>query len=200
MNLISTVLLGAIAGLTIVLGFPVARLKNPSRSLQAFLNALATGILVFLFWDVLSKASEPISASIDAAKKGDPSTFLTLLAVFAAGIGIGLLGLVYFDRAFIRPTKVGGESTSFHLALTIATGIGLHNFSEGLAIGQASRTGAIELATVLIIGFGLHNMTEGFGIAAPLATGSRPSWAFLGAAGLIAGGPTFLGTIVGFSV
>jgi ZIP family zinc transporter len=60
----------------------------------------------------------------------------------------------------------------------IAMGNGVHNFSEGLAIGQASREGAIQLASVLLIGFGLHNLTEGFGIAAPLTTGSRPSWAF----------------------
>jgi ZIP family zinc transporter len=69
-----------------------------------------------------------------------------------------------------------------------------------LAIGQASRTGAIELATILIVGFGLHNLTEGFGIAAPLTLGSRPSWSFLGLAGLIGGGPTFLGTVLGYSV
>src|ERR1700694_4807687 len=43
-------------------------------------------------------------------------------------------------------------------------------------------------------------MTEGFGIAAPLTGGTRPSWAFLGLAGLIGGGPTFLGTILGYSV
>ena len=82
----------------------------------------------------------------------------------------------------------------------IATGIGVHNFAEGLAIGQASREGALQLATLLIIGFGLHNMTEGFGIAAPLTGGARPSWAFLGLAGLIGGGPTFLGTLLGYSV
>src|SRR5262249_21628 len=58
----------------------------------------------------------------------------------------------------------------------------------------------IGLATILIIGFALHNMTEGFGIAAPLTAGERPSWRFLGLAGLIAGEPTFLGTIVGYSV
>ncbi len=200
MSLITTIFFGAIAGFTIFLGLPVARLKNPSRSWQAFLNALATGILVFLFWDVLSQASEPISASMDAAKKGDPSTFLNLLALLVVGIGIGLLGLVYFDRWFIRPIKINDQAAHLHLALTIALGIGLHNFSEGLAIGQASRTGAIELATLLIVGFGLHNMTEGFGIAAPLTSGARPSWSFLGRAGLIAGGPTFLGTLVGFSL
>jgi len=53
---------------------------------------------------------------------------------------------------------------------------------------------------VLIVGFGLHNLTEGFGIAAPLTLGARPSWAFLSLAGFIGGGPTFLGTILGYSV
>jgi ZIP family zinc transporter len=60
--------------------------------------------------------------------------------------------------------------------------------------------GALGLTAILLIGFGLHNMTEGFGIGAPLATGARPSWAFLGLAGLIGGGPTFLGTLLGYSV
>src|SRR6266851_958182 len=68
-------------------------------------------------------------------------------------------------------------------------------------IGQASRSGALELATILIVGFGLHNATEGFGVAAPLTLGSaRASWGFLGLAGLIGGGPTFLGTVLGYSV
>jgi ZIP family zinc transporter len=52
---------------------------------------------------------------------------------------------------------------------------------------------------VLIIGFGLHNATEGFGIVGPLG-GVRPSWGWLGLAGLIGGGPTFLGAIVGYQV
>jgi ZIP family zinc transporter len=48
----------------------------------------------------------------------------------------------------------------------------------------------------LAIGFALHNATEGFGIAAPLS-GHRASWGFLGLTGLIAGGPTFLGAVIG---
>ena len=83
--------------------------------------------------------------------------------------------------------------------MTIAVAIGLHNFAEGLAIGVSARTGAIGLATVLIVGFGLHNATEGFGIVGPLG-GVRPSWRWLGIAGLVAGGPTFLGTVVGYQV
>ena len=127
-----------------------------------------------------------------------------LLLLFVVGFGVGLLSLVYFERRFIRSAAAGGRlqgATPTQLALMIAAGIGVHNFSEGLAIGQASRSGAIGLATILIVGFGLHNATEGFGIAAPLAAvGERPTWAFLLLAGVIGGGPTFLGTMLGYSV
>jgi ZIP family zinc transporter len=194
-----TVLLGAVAGFTIFLGLPVARWRNPRRDWQAFLNALATGILVFLFWDILSKAHEPIDTALATARDGDASPLAQLLVIFVAAFALGLIGLVYVDRLFIRRHKVG-DLSPLHLALMIAAGIGVHNFAEGLAIGQASRSGALELATMLIVGFGLHNMTEGFGVAAPLTLGaSRPSWAFLGLTGLIGGGPTFLGTLLGYS-
>ena len=203
MNFTDTVLLGAIAGFTIYLGLPVARLRNPHRGWQAFLNAVATGILVFLFWDVLSKAVEPLDAALSAAHDtGDVGDLLHLLVIFGVAFGVGLIGLVYVDRFFVRRHKVGeGQPDPMRLALMIAGGIGVHNFAEGLAIGQASRSGALELAGVLIIGFGLHNMTEGFGVAAPLTLGaSRASWGFIGLAGLIGGGPTFLGTVLGYSV
>jgi ZIP family zinc transporter len=138
---------------------------------------------------------------MDTAREGNAAGLIQLLIIFAAAFALGLIGLVYVDRFFIRRHKVGVEISPLRLGLMIAAGIGVHNFSEGLAIGQASRSGALELATILIVGFGLHNMTEGFGIAAPLTLGSaRASWGFLGLAGLIGGGPTFLGTLLGYSV
>ena len=94
------------------------------------------------------------------------------------------------------------ESTrrsALQMGMTIAAAIGLHNFAEGLAIGVSASTGEIALATVLIIGFALHNATEGFGIVGPLGS-VRPSWRWLGLAGLIGGGPVFLGSIVGYNV
>src|SRR5438132_5576889 len=91
-----------------------------------------------------------------------------------------------------------GLSPARWLSVFIATGIGLHNFSEGLAIGQSAARDELNLAIVLIIGFGLHNATEGFGIVAPLAGEVEPpSWRFLGAMGLIGGAPTFFGTVLG---
>jgi ZIP family zinc transporter len=61
-------------------------------------------------------------------------------------------------------------------------------------------SGALSLATILLVGFALHNATEGFGIAGPLTGAPRPSWAFLGLVWLIGGGPTFLETVLGYSV
>ncbi len=203
MNVGTATLLGAIAGLTIFIGLPVARLRGLSRPAQGFLNALATGILVFLLWDILSHAGGPVEDALRGAHKSGFGQFTLLVAVFAAGIGAGLLSLVYFNGALLarfRPAETGAGATSPQaIAMMIATGLGLHNFSEGLAIGQSAATGAVAFAGVLVIGFALHNITEGFGIAAPMATASRPaSWGFLGMAGLIGGGPTFLGTVIGY--
>jgi ZIP family zinc transporter len=109
-------------------------------------------------------------------------------------VGPGAAAVDEFEsRGFIESLTPGRR-----LALLIATGIGLHNFGEGLAIGQAAGADEISLALVLIIGFALHNATEGFGIVGPMSgEAERPSWGFLGLMGLIGGGPTFVGTVIG---
>lgn len=188
------VLLGALAGGTIFLGLPLARIKNPPRTLQGFLNAMATGILFFLLYDVLSNASFPVQLALTRKQHG---AFAVDLLVLVLGLAIGLLALVFFEGRFLR--RDGGNPPSgTTLGYMIATGIGLHNFSEGLAIGSSAATGAIQLAVLLMIGFGLHNMTEGFGISAPLGGGA--SWRFIGLAGLIGGGPTFIGSLLGITM
>jgi zinc transporter, ZIP family len=189
LSFFQTAILGSIAGLTIFLGLPLARLRLESLRYLSLLNAFAIGILLFLFIEVMEHAIAPVE---EALEEGEPG-FLLLLVV-AAGFAVGLLSLVYYAQHFLR-----GESSAQRLALLIAAGIGLHNFSEGLAIGSSARSGEMALALTLVVGFGLHNATEGFGIAAPLASEKRVSWGFLAVCALIAGGPTFLGTAVGFS-
>jgi ZIP family zinc transporter len=192
--------LGAFAGATIFLGLPVARIRGLPKSVQGFLNAFATGILVFLLWDILSHAGDPVDSALVAARSGDRAPFVFMAAIFAVGIAAGLLGLVYFNRALFGRLKHDAHTPSAKsLSLAIATGLGLHNLSEGLAIGQSAHTGAIAFAGVLVVGFALHNITEGFGIAAPMTMDPKPaSWGFLGLAGLIGGGPTFVGTWIGY--
>ncbi len=239
MGLGQTLLLGFVAGATIVLGLPLGRLRSPATGLRVFLNAFATGILLFLVWDVLSAAWQPIDAALSSIHGGHGGLGAAAGygGIFAAGLAAGLLGLVGYERWMAgiarrggtrpapgAPAKFGpgamhaGELDARHvrgiagwpaarrLALLIAAGIGLHNFAEGLAIGQSAARSEIALATLLVIGFGLHNATEGFGIVAPLAadaasdgTHVRPGWGFLLAMGAIGGGPTFLGTVVGHS-
>ncbi len=238
MGLGTTMLLGFIAGVTILLGLPLGRLRRPAPSLRAFLNAVAVGILLFLVWDVLSAAWEPIDSALGDVHDGHggAGTATGYGMIFAAGLAAGLLGLVAYEHWMSRRASTGpaagsgsvgklgpgsmqvGElparrlrgvatwSAARRLALMIAVGIGLHNFAEGLAIGQSAARSEIALATLLVIGFGLHNATEGFGIVAPLASDhgdegrtALPSWGFLLALGVIGGGPTFLGTAIGHS-
>jgi zinc transporter, ZIP family len=196
MNFAQTVLLGAIAGFTIYLGLPIGRIKEMSERTRSFLSMTSAGILLFLFFDIFRQLSEPIQAALRA---GQFAEFSFLLLIFVVGFGVGLLGLIGFERGFFK-LRLGRDQpvSPVRLAVMIATGIGLHNFSEGLAIGQSAGRGEIAFATVLIIGFALHNATEGFGIMGPLIGGERPTWAFLGLVGLIGGGPTFLGTMVGY--
>jgi ZIP family zinc transporter len=196
MNQATTIALGAIAGATIFLGLPIARVRGLPKAVQGFLNAFATGILVFLLWDILTHAAGPVEIAM-AHKQG--LSFPAMALIFAFGIAAGLLGLVYFNRSLFSHLKHAAATPSPRsLSLAIATGLGLHNFSEGLAIGESAHVGALAFTGVLAVGFALHNITEGFGIAAPMTSEARPvSWRFLGLAGLIGGGPTFIGTWIG---
>jgi ZIP family zinc transporter len=239
-SLEKTLLLGFIAGVTILLGLPIGRLKRPAPSLRITLNAVAVGILLFLVWDVLSAAWEPIDAALTDFHEGNGGlgSAFGYGVLFAGGLAVGLLALVAYERWMDRMTRArrdspldptGGPGPTIagnlavaappvaprgvmswsaprQLALLIAVGIGLHNFAEGLAIGQAAANSEIALATLLVIGFALHNATEGFGIVAPLmgetdAAGNHmmPSWRLLLLFGAIGGGPTFIGTAVGHS-
>jgi ZIP family zinc transporter len=204
--------LGAIAGLTIFIGLPIGRMHGLDAWLKCFLSSVATGILLFLLWDVLSGAVEPVEDALTAGRDG---RFAWLATLLTAGFAIGLLSLVAYDgwmkrrrrKAFVSAGAAAATDYEHHfaglsparwLAIFIATGIGLHNFSEGLAIGQSAARDELSLALVLAIGFGLHNATEGFGIVAPLSTEQEvPSWGFLALLGVVGGAPTFFGTLLG---
>ncbi len=192
-----TLLLSAIAGATIFLGLPVGRLRGLSTRAQVMLTAAAAGVILFLIWDILSQAVEPIEAALESTRSGGPaSEFAASVVVLVVSIAVGLMSIVWVTGR-LRPTP-GATVDPHQVALGTAIGLGLHNLSEGLAIGSSAATGATTLALALVLGFALHNATEGFGIAAPLASGPRPTWGFLALAGLIGGGPTFVGGMIGF--
>jgi zinc transporter, ZIP family len=219
-----TIVLGALAGFTIFLGLPVGRLQLLGNKARVALAMFAVGVLAFIFVDVMSNGLTIVNDALHAYKSDRQtlSYVIWLVVLLAAGFAAGSAGLAVIERR-MRPAKppiAGGADTAaiattepealareldaarrraLRVGLTIAAAIGVHNFAEGLAIGVSARAGAISLATVLIIGFALHNATEGFGIVGPLGD-VKPSWGWIGLAGLIGGGPTFLGSIVGYAV
>ena len=218
------VLLGAIAGFTIYLGLPAGRLGGVDERVRVALPMFSVGILAFIFMDVTKHGQEIVDATLGGFKDHRTSLLhvVGLFSLLAAGFTAGTAGIATIQRSLrgrrpSNPPIAGGSTATAFTArelaahaddtrraalqtgMTIAAAIGLHNFAEGLAIGVSAKAGAIGLATVLIVGFGLHNATEGFGIVGPLR-GVRPSWGWLGLAGLLGGGPTLLGTIVGYQV
>jgi ZIP family zinc transporter len=213
MSTAQTLALGTIAGGTIFLGLPLGRYRDASVRLQAVFTALAAGILIFLFFDVVAHGWTPVEEAAAEHTWGDLAGFGLL---FAGGTTAGLMSLVYYDRWMARHRRkallgpgaasvaeferswMARLSAGQWLGLLIATGIGVHNFAEGLAIGQSSAAGEVSLAVALVVGFAAHNATEGFGIVGPMAgDAERPSWRFLALLGFIGGGPTFLGTALG---
>jgi zinc transporter, ZIP family len=224
MSFAQTVALGALAGFTIFIGLPVGRLQLLSSRARVALAMFSVGVLAFIFVDVMSGGLSIVDDALTAFKD-DKQTLgyvIWLVVLLAAGFTAGSAGLAMLERrmrpaAARKPPIAGGAPTAtlepdplvgelddarrraLRVGLTIAAAIGVHNFAEGLAIGVSARAGAISLATVLIIGFALHNATEGFGIVGPLGD-VKPSWGWIGLAGLIGGGPTFLGSIVGYAV
>jgi ZIP family zinc transporter len=226
-NFGETVTLGALAGATIFLGLPIARLGIVSPRTRVALAMFAVGILSFLFVDVFEHAFGITEHAVEDWKAGQAGFGQAVWRVLllAGGLSLGLAGLAMGEahlqarRRETPPPIMGGathelspsqlqaaaiadaavRSRALWTGMTIAAAIGLHNFAEGLAIGVSSRAGQMSLATVLIIGFALHNATEGFGIVGPLGN-VRPTWRWLALAGLVGGGPTFLGTLLGWRV
>ncbi|HEY6085302.1 MAG TPA: zinc transporter ZupT [Nitrospira sp.] len=177
--------LGAVAGvIPVYAGIGVALVlgRMLSRSWEGFLIGIATGVLVYLFFDLMHEAVE-----LTGARDG------ISWVVFLASLGISFVGLVALESSQI----FGGRQAQRVLSLPymIAVGMGFHNLGEGLAIGASYASGEWVLSTLLVAGFALHNGTEGFGIIGSAGkTPIQPSDVFL--MGLIAGGPTCLGAVL----
>jgi zinc transporter, ZIP family len=220
-----TVLLGALAGFTICLGLPFGRLQLVSPRARVALAMFSVGVLAFLFAEVLVHGVEIVEHNFEKLGNGHGSLGYGVLLslMLGGGFAAGSAGLALIEQ-WMRPRSkappIAGGATdamtveqagllgqeqlavrarALRTGMTIAAAIGLHNFAEGLAIGVSASTGEIGLATVLIIGFAVHNATEGFGIIGPLGD-VRPSWGWLAVAGLVGGGPVFLGSMIGYNV
>ena len=154
-----------------------------------FLLALTIGLLLFL---LIEAGREGLEAAALA-----PSSFqgvaLFVFGALAAFVGLEMVAAWLRAR---RPDTGASVGQGWVLALLVATGIGLHNFGEGLAIGAAFALGEAALGSVLIVGFTLHNATEGLAIVAPLAKEPVRVGQLL-RLGALGGAPTVVGAWVG---
>src|SRR5260370_42010642 len=112
MSQTQTLLLGVIAGVTILLGLPVGRVRAPRPGLRQFLNALAIGILLFLVWDVLVHAYQPLDTALGHLhdRTAGIGPVLGYGALFFLGISAGLMSLVDYERWLAgraRPRRFG---------------------------------------------------------------------------------------------
>ena len=183
--MLELITLGTLAGmlpvyLGILLALAIARVIP--RSLEGFLIGLATGILVYLFFDLMHEAVELTEAR-------DRISW----AVFLGSLFVSFVGLIALEQSRLRRNRTWGQFLT--LPYVIALGMGLHNFGEGLAIGASYANGEWVLSGVLIVGFALHNSTEGFGIVGS-AGRTAISWKDAALMGLLAGAPTCLGTLL----
>src|SRR5258705_601476 len=87
-----TIALGALAGFTIYIGLPLARLRLLSDAWRVSLAMFAVGVLAFLFIDVMGHGIGILEDAVKGFSKGHESfghpglLALVLGAVFAAGI------------------------------------------------------------------------------------------------------------------
>lgn len=189
----STLLIYALLGLYIgvipvavgLLWFPA--LRSASKKWLGFFLAFTLGLLAFLLMDALAEGLE-IASETGAALNG----------VGLLGIGAIVTVLVLFGLERWLAGRRGGSVPGLFLAYLVATGIGLHNLGEGLAVGAALAVGELALGTSLIVGFALHNTTEGLAIVAPLGSDKkRPAFKHFVALGAVAGVPTIFGAWLG---
>ena len=161
-------------------------LRQLGRRWMVFLLAVTAGLLVFLGLDTLAEALEQANA-VPAPLQG------------IGLVGIGAVATFFLLDAISRRQSASGKSEAaqrLSLAYMIATGIGLHNLGEGLAIGAAYNVGEIALGAFLVVGFIIQNITEGLGIIAPVLR-DRPGLGALALMGLVGGAPAILGAWIG---
>lgn len=184
------ILLGAIAGLTILVGIGLARYLRGS---QVLMNSLASGVLVYLLGDMLARAFLPLNSALlrryDNLDSSGPVVWLTI--AFIGGLVVGYGGLTAYS------------ALSSNLPLLLAVGVGLHNLGEGLALGNVAGNNWVSISIALVIGYVVQNLVVGGAIAAPFTSSSgwpeqKPRWSYLLVLGLIAGVPTVIGTFVGW--
>src|SRR4051795_8158669 len=139
-----------------MIGLLLGRLRSLNSTIRTALGMLAAGILIFLLIEIVGEAIEQTADSVSAAAAGIGSIGIAglLIVLLISGLLIGFVSLVVVEQNLIRRAAT---VSPVRLSFMIAVAIGLHNLSEGLAIGQSAALDMYTLALGLVIGFAIHN-------------------------------------------
>jgi zinc transporter, ZIP family len=169
-----TLLLGFIAGVTILIGLPLGRVHSVKPGTRQFLNALAIGILIFLLWDVLVHAFEPVDIALGKLHDGSGGIgpVAGYAALFFLGITVGLGSLVLYEGWLGSRARAVSSSASSASSRRFGPGT---MAPEELAVprtrGISGWSAARRLSLLIAIGIGLHNFGEGLAIGGSAAAG-----------------------------
>jgi len=175
-----TLLLGFIAGVTILIGLPLGRVRSVKPGTRQFLNAVAIGILIFLIWDVLVHAFEPVDVALGKLHDGSGGVgpVAGYAALFFLGITVGLGSLVLYEGWLGSRARAVASSAS---AASAASAASSRRFGPGtmapeeLALprtrGISGWSAARRLSLLIAVGIGLHNFGEGLAIGGSAAAG-----------------------------
>ena len=177
--------LGILAGVVpVYLGIAAALVLRRAlpRTWEAGLIGLSTGVLTYLFFDLMHEGVELMGVR-------DPFSWL----LFLGSLFLSFVGLVHLEKHQFLKGRHADQALT--LPFVIAAGMGLHNLGEGLAIGTSYAGGEWALSGLLVAGFALHNGTEGFGIVGAAGQSPIPPRTVV-LIGLTGGAPTCIGTVL----
>ena len=177
--------LGILAGVVpVYLGIAAALVLRRAlpRTWEASLIGLSTGVLTYLFFDLMHEAVELMGVR-------DPFSWL----LFLGSLFLSFVGLVHLEKHQFLKGRHADQALT--LPFVIAAGMGLHNLGEGLAIGTSYAGGEWALSGLLVAGFALHNGSEGFGIVGAAGQSPIPPRTVV-LLGLTGGAPTCIGTVL----
>jgi ZIP family zinc transporter len=173
-----TLLLGFIAGVTILIGLPLGRVRSVKPGTRQFLNALAIGILIFLVWDVLVHAFEPVDVALGKLHDGSGGIgpVAGYGALFFLGLTVGLGSLVLYEGWLGSRARAVASSASSASSSSPSRRFGPGTMApEELAAPQtrgiSGWSAARRLSLLIAIGIGLHNFGEGLAIGGSAAAG-----------------------------
>src|ERR1700759_4993967 len=179
-----TLLLGFIAGVTILIGLPLGRVRSVKPGTRQFLNALAIGILIFLLGSALVPACEPVDIALGKLHDGSGGVgpVAGYAALFFLGITVGLGSLVLYEGWLGSPAPaVASSPSASSSSASSASSASSRRFGPGtmapeeLAASQARGisgwSAARRLSLLIAVGIGLHNFGEGLAIGGSAGAG-----------------------------